>query len=334
MEDIAREAGVSMMTVSRVLSGKSNVSDATRAKVLETAQRHDYEVNALAQNFAQKRSGFVGIATPLRLVGTDYFGEIMKGFESVLGDTLWDYALFNMNSSAFDDGNRLLKLYRGRRVDGLLAIAPNMDDKFLDMFASFRFPLVVVGKVVESTQVCCVRCNDYQGIETLCAHLFELGHRRIAFLAGPSEFSVARQREQAYLDFCRNKGLEIPAWFIQRGDYSLRSGRDAGRALQLKSQTRPTAIIAANDAMAIGVMESARECQLRVPDDLSIAGFDDIPMAAESFPALTTIHQPVFEMAARSARLLQVAVSSGRPPVGSITLPVSVVIRGSTAPCS
>jgi DNA-binding LacI/PurR family transcriptional regulator len=332
MEDIARECGVSMMTVSRVLSGQDCVRAATRDKVMRAAERLHYEVNALAQNFAQKRSGFIGIALPFRgLIGTYYFGEIFKGLQRILGDKAWDFALFDTLSSSFDDGGKIERLYRSRKVEGLFVVAPNADDAFLDTFTDLRIPLIVVGKRVTNPSICSVACDDYRGVELLCSHLYSLGHRRIAFVGGPESYSVAQWRESAYTDFCRKRKLELTSSFVYRGDYTMRSGRAAGFSL-LRSEGRPTAIVAANDMMAFGVIESAHELNVDVPGDVSVGGFDDLPTAAESFPSVTTVRQPVLEMAEQSAKLLLNALSSGRPPQGQRTVPVSLVTRQSTGP--
>lgn len=333
MQDIARECGLSMMTVSRVLRGQGYVSAAARDKVLKTAKHLDYELNTLAQNFARKRSGVIGVAAPFAgLIGSHYFGEIFQGFQRVFDDNDRHFALFDTLSTSFNEGGKLEKLYRTRKVEGLLVVAPSANDKFLDTFTDLRIPLVVVGKTVTNPKICCVGCEDYQGIESACAHLFALGHRKIGFVGGPTIFSVAHRREQAYLDFCKKKKLAVSDGFLQRGDYSMRSGREAGAAL-LGLKSRPTAILAANDMMAFGLMESARERGVAIPDEVSIAGYDDLPTAADRFPSLTTVHQPVVEMAERSARLLLDWLETGRAPGGQITLPTSLVERASTARC-
>ena len=334
MEDIAVECGVSKMTVSRVLTGRNGVSAATRRKVLAAASRFNYEVNALAQNFSLKRSGFIGVATPFQgMIGSNYFGEVLAGFQRVLGETAWDFALFDTSSNSFSDGRKLEKLYRTRRVDGLLVLAPHSSDSFLDTLSDIRIPLVVLGETVASPDVCSVTCEDYEGIKMVCAHLCSLGHRRIAFVGGPPDLTTAKRRENAYIEFCRAGKLKMPPDYIQFGDYTMRSGRDAGLAL-LKSPVPPTAIVTANDMMAFGVIESARELNVSVPGALSVAGFDDLPTAAERFPSLTTVHQPVIEMAERSMQLLVDCLNLGQPPTGQIRLPVYMVKRQSTGPLS
>ena len=331
MNDIARECGISKMTVSRALTGHPGVSTPTREKILAAAQRLKYEVNTQAQNFARKRSGFIGVATPFRgLLGSNYFSELFEGLQIVLSDTDWDFALFDTLSSSFNDGGKLARLHRQRKVDGLLVVAPHTDDVFLETLTGLHIPLVVIGEKAHA-DVCSVFCNDQAGLTDLCLHLHALGHRRIAYVDGPNFLMSAKRRKQAYFEFCKKMNLRNPDWFIQRGDYTMRSGREAGLVL-LKNDEPPTAIIAANDLMAYGVMESARELEIPIPGGISVAGFDDLPTASERCPSLTAIHQPVAKMGRRSAKLLLDAVVRGDLPSGHTEMEVSLVVRQSTGP--
>lgn len=320
------------MTVSRVLAGQSTVKPGTREKVLEAAKHLNYELNALAQNLNLDRSGFIGVATPFGgLLGSSYFEEAFKGFRRALADTGLDFALFDTTSEACNDGAKLARLYRQRRVDGLLVVAAHTDDRFLDTLGAAGVPMVVVGEQPRGWSVCSISCDDRNGIDLLCRHLYSLGHRRIAFVEGPRDFATAERRKAAYVDFCRENGLNNPSFYLHPGDFAMRSGRAAGMFL-LRAEPRPTAIIAANDMMAFGLIESARELGLRVPRDVSVAGFDDLPAAAERFPSLTTVHQPVIEMAEHGGRTLLHAINTSEMPAGQTVLDVSLVVRESTAP--
>lgn len=332
MEDIARECGVTKMTVSRVLSGRDGVKKATRDMVLAAAERLDYEVNSLAQSFSSNRSGFIGIVTPFEgLLGTSYFKEVVTGFDRVLDEAVMSFALFDANSESFNNGDKLRRLYRQRRADGLLLVALHATDRFLDTLEQLRIPMVVVGEQAACPTVCSVNCRDDQGVALSCSHLYKLGHRRIAFVEGPGDFSTASRRKEAFLEFCRKKSLDLPASYVQPGHFHIFGGRKAGLAL-LRAKPRPTAIIAANDLMAFGVMESARELGLRIPQDVSIIGFDDEPSASEHFPALTTVRQPVSEMGERAAKMLLAAITDNKLPAGREVLDVSLIVRDSTAP--
>ncbi len=332
MEDIARECGVTKMTVSRVLTGKDKVKSSTRLKILAAASRLNYEINTLAQNFNLNRSGFVGVATPFDgLLGSSYFAEVFQGFDAVLKDTDWNFALFDTRSASFDDGAKLARLYRQRRVDGLLVVAAHTTDQFIGTLEHLRIPMVVVGEQVLTTQVCSISCHDAKGITILCEHLYGMGHRRIAFVEGPPNFLTATRRKKAYLNFCAKHELRVPAAYCQPGDFTMRSGRSAGHAL-LTTTPRPTAVIAANDVMAFGVVEAGRALGLEFPGDVSVAGFDDLPTAADRTPSLTTIHQPVYQMGELSARTLVNAMLRSQNPTGQTILDVSLMVRESTRP--
>ena len=331
MEDISKECGLSKMTVSRVLAGRGVVSLKTKTLVLEACERLNYEINTLARNFSSNRSEFIGIATPFKgLLGSSYFLEIVTGFQLGLKESAYDYAIFDTEQDSFNDGAKLAKLYRQRKVDGLLVVAPHTNDHFLDTLADLSVPLVAVGEFHSSNSTCMVSCNDALGIDLLCEHLFALGHRNIGFVSGPQNLSSARGRENAFVRFCQSRGLNIPSEFIQPGEYTMHAGRIAGMAL-LTLPLRPTAIIAANDLVAYGVMESARQLNLRLPEDVSIVGFDDLPTAEDRSPALTTIRQPVGEMGRKAASLLQESLKTGVLPSGKFRMDVSLVVRESTA---
>ncbi len=334
MDDIARQCGVSKMTVSRVLAGRRGASSAIRQKVLSVAKQLNYENNVLAANFAQRRSGFVGVATPFEgLIGSSYLADVFKGFQQIMSDSVWDFALFDILSTTFSDGSKLEKLYRSRKVEGLLLVAPHTHEAFLATLADLEMLLVVVGEMVASTDVSCVVCDDAQGIELACDHLFGLGHRRIAFVGGPQDLATARRRQAAFIKFCRNQKLRLPGEFTQDGAYTRESGRLAGLEL-FSAKNRPTAVVAANDMMAFGLIDAARELRLGVPQDVSIVGFDDLASTGERHPLITTVHQPVVEMAARAAQLLVSAMETGHKPDQRIMLPVHLVKRATTAPPS
>ena len=331
MDDIARECGLSKKTISRVFTGSSAVKQSTRDRVQATAERLNYEVNHLARNLNQNRSGFIGLAGPLdAMFGGDYFAEAFRGFKRAIpDDSSYIFALFDTNSEAFNDGTKLAKLYRQRRVDGLLVVCLHTHDRFVSTLEQVHVPMVIVGEKPQNPGVCSVYCDDERGITQLCAHLYSLGHSRIAFVQGPSEYATSIRRKRAFLRFMHSKGLENPPWYIQPGDFSLRSGRAAAQIL-LQSEPRPTAIMAGNDTMALAIMETVRAHKLRVPEDISVAGFDDDRAARESSPTLTTSHQPIAEMGEFGARKLLYAINSNTVPKGHTTMEPALVIREST----
>jgi len=331
MDDVARECGLSKMTVSRVFQGYPGVSAATREKVLSAAKRLEYEPNVLAQNLNSNRAGYIGVATPFEgLLGSHYFSQLLQGFGNVMKDTGFDFALFDTLAESFNDPGKLAKLYRQRKVDGLFVVAPHMQDDFIDTLSDLRVPLIVIGENISSKTVCSFACNDKQGISLLCSHLLALGHSRVAFIGGPQDLASASSRRDSYRDFLKKRRVKVPDWYVQPGAYDIQSGREAGIFL-LNSKPRPTAIIAANDLMAFGVMESARMLNLQIPEDISICGFDDIPASSQYWPPLTTVHQPVKEMGEQGARLLLDSLKRDKIPRGQTEIEVTLVVRQTTA---
>ena len=333
MQDVARASGVSTMTVSRVLAGNPSVDARMKRRVLDAARELDYVPNALAINFGRNTSAFIGVATPFRdLLGTKFFGEVMAGLQSVVQGTGQDFALFDCRSEAFKCPKELAKIYRQKKAGGLFLISPRMDDRYLNTLADLGVAFIVVGECVNDRKVPSISCNDRQGIELVLAHLFELGHRRIAYVGGQScELGSARRREEAFRAWMTAAGLPVPGHFLESGNYTVDSGREAAHRLLAGDVGRaPTAIVVANDLMAVGVMAMARDLGLRVPQDLSVTGFDNL-LAPESEVSLTTVHQPVATIAATAARMLLDSMESGVLASGHTDVDVSLVVRGSTA---
>jgi LacI family transcriptional regulator len=319
------------MTVSRVLGGRYGVGEKTRRRVLATAQRMHYQPNALALNFARNRSGFIGVATHFEgLLGSYYFRNTMVGFQSAVQGRHIDFALFDTISEAFENPEELAKLYRQRKVDGLLIVAPHMDDKYLKTLSRLGVAFVVIGERVNAADVPTISCDDAQGVRLICSHLRKLGHRDIAYLAGAEYLSSARIRRRTFVEFMRAEGISIPRHFIQPGYYTADSGRDATLRI-LDSKRLPTAILAANDFAAVGVIEALKERGFRVPEDISVAGFDDLIPAAGLRISLTTVRQPMEEIGRKGAEILLKAIDTGRLPVGHVDVPVTLVARDTTA---
>lgn len=335
MAEIATLCGTTKMTVSRVFAGRPGVSEELRQKILAAGRSLNYEVNHQARNFSANRSGFVGIATPFEgLLGSRYFQQVVEGLSSGLRASPHDLALFDMLSASFEDGAKLERLWRQRKVDGLVILAPHTTDHFMRPLTDSGVPLVVVGEHPNDESIPSVMGNDRMGIRMAVDHLVVLGHRRIAFIGGPADLSSATRRRESFVKTMKDHGLEISPESFGEGDYTIRSGRVAGRQL-LARTSRPTAIVAANDHMAMGVIQSAKELGLSVPADLSVTGFDDLPESVDYWPPLTTAHQPIFDVGARAAQLL-IPQMKGKAAAAlsancQIMLDASLVVRESTA---
>lgn len=338
MAEIARLCGTTKMTVSRVFAGRPGVGEELREKILTAGRNLNYEVNQQARNFGARRAGFVGIATPFEgLLGSRYFQRVVEGLNFGLRASPHDLALFDMLSASFEDGAKLERLWRQRKVDGLVILAPHTTDHFMRPLTDSGVPLVVVGEHPNDETIASIMGNDGMGIRMAVDHLVAFGHRQIAFVGGPADLSSATRRRQSFVETMKSHGLKIGPDIFGEGDYTMHSGRVAGRIL-LTRTTRPTAIVAANDYMAMGVIQSAQELGLRVPADLSVTGFDDLPDSTDYWPPLTTAHQPIFDIGIKAAQLL-VAQMKGAPapaqpePLAKrqIMMDSSLVVRESTA---
>jgi DNA-binding LacI/PurR family transcriptional regulator len=331
MHDVAKESGVSPMTVSRVLSGRRTVDPQMRRRVLAAARRLDYVPNALASSFSRNRAGFIGVATAYRdLIGTTFFREVMLGFQSAVRGTELDFALFDCTSEAFRNPKGLARIYRQKKAGGLLIMAPQMEEKYLRTLSSMGIAFVVAGERVTDPDIPSVCCNDARGIEIMIEHLLKLGHRRIGFICGPSQLGSAQRRESAFRKCVESAGLALPKHFVQPGDYTVPKAK-ASAAVMLKNRKPPTAIICANDQTAKGAVLAAREMGVRVPEDVSIGGFDGLLSPEEDDVSLTTIYQPVQEIAALAAKRL-LDLMAGKPVRGHVDIDVSLVIRETTGP--
>ncbi|MFF3851362.1 LacI family DNA-binding transcriptional regulator [Streptomyces sp. NPDC002328] len=325
--DVAERAGVSQKTVSRVLNGERYVSEDVRRRVLEAAEQLGYRLNSAARALASGRTRTIGVVA----LGTALFGpaSLLLGVERAARDA--GYALTIVNTLEGDPGGvgGAVRSLLERGVDGIVVSEPI--DEGADPF-SCDVPVLVLG----------APAGTGAGERTLCAgvdaealaraateHLLDLGHLTVHHLAGPQRWFAARDRMAGWRQALEARGCEPPA--PVEGDWSAASGYAAGRELAARDDL--TAVFAANDDMAIGLTRALTEAGLRVPEDVSVVGFDDVPLAAYVLPPLTTVRQPFDAVARDGLRLLVRAIEN--PDAESSTArkqPVELVVRSSTAP--
>ena len=332
MDDIARETGLSKMTVSRALSNKGYVSERSRKLILSAAKKFDYQINMLARQLSSNRTYLLGVITPFRgLLGTFYFGQVLQGVQQALSGTGYHVALFDSQSEDFNDGTKCANLCRQRRVDGLIVVAPGLDDQFPLTFANLQMPTVVVGSSFRQKTINYVDVDNFGAATAVTEYLVRLGHKKMGFLRGPADLRDATQRELAFRKTLAAHDLPVVEKWILQGDYETRKAFHL--ALELLSKgNRPTAIFAANDLMAYGVLDAARMLKLNVPEDLSVAGFDDLEGSAEWVPSLTTAAQPMKQLGQVAASyLLDWMNRKGASPSLHQKLSAKLVVRASTA---
>jgi LacI family transcriptional regulator len=329
IRDVARRAGVSISTVSYVLTGERHIGPDTRQRVLEAVNALGYRGNFVARSLKTGRTMVLALIIPDIL--NPFFTLVARGAEDAARE--WGYSLVLCNTTVDPDREEeYLQLAQSRRVDGLIYMPGS--DRFhpeLHQLVRQRFPVVVVDEQVPDVDAASIFVDNRGGGRLAGRHLGELGHRRVGIIGGPPGLSTVPARIQGVLDGLAEHGVEVPPQHIVYGDYQLESGREAMRALW-RTDGPLTAIFAANDLMAIGAMQEARDWGLSVPQDISIVGFDDIPLAAMISPALTTVEQPAVIMGHAAVEVLVDALSSGEERREHRTFDTHLHVRASTAP--
>jgi LacI family transcriptional regulator len=326
--DVAREAGVSYGTVSRVLNNRDHVKPETRAAVMQVVDRLGFVANQQARSLAGGRSQVIGLL--LHGLSTGYSDEILRGIDAELEAANYDLMLYTTHRRKLKESAYVGTITRGM-ADGLLLLLPRNSAQYLDSLRARKFPYMLIDHQGRGDTKHSVGATNWQGGYDATQYLIELGHRRIGFVMGTLDLACATDRLAGYRKALEDNAIPFDAHLVCPGDFSQPSGFAAGRTL-LSLPERPTAIFSSNDVMAFGVMEAARDDGLGIPDDLSIIGFDDVPQAALVHPPLTTIRQPLEEMGRVATQLLLKLISDPQADVQPVTLPTSLVVRQSCCP--
>lgn len=323
---VAEEVGVSAMTVSNVLNGKPGASDETRRRVMEAADRLGYSPNVAARSLKGGRTGLVGVVT---LDLTIQYGlEIVRG----IADELASVELEALINASYHDSVRerdRIEFLSRNLVDGVLLIAPVLEEQTIALLRQRKTPVVVIDPRRLDTDLPRVTVDNYQGTRSAAEHLIGLGHRRIAYIGGDLDLESSTVRFNGFRDAMLLAGLPVEEQLTAFCDFSYASGfRTASRLIE---EQRPSAIMTGADLIAFGAVDAARKHGLDVPGQLSVVGFDDLPQAAQSFPGLTTVRQPLHDMGQAAVRALMSIIDGNPPPTQHMQLPTSLVVRGTSA---
>lgn len=329
IKDVAQAAGVSYATVSRVLNGYQHVRPDKRQRVLEATERLGYTVNVQARSLAGGRSHVIGLL--VHDLSNAYTAHVIEGIDEVLVDAQYELILHTTHRRHAKEAAYVSTLISGL-IDGLILLLPLESSGYLVQLRERRFPYVVItDQEYFDEHSPLVGTDNWQGAYQATRYLLELGHRRIGFLAGLAEFTSAHERLNAFKAAHTDCGVLFDPDCVRPGNFNQRDGYEAAGAL-LDLPERPTAIFATNDLSAFGAYDAARARGLRIPDDVSIMGFDDVAQAAYMHPPLTTVRQPMLAMGRLAAELLLERVSAPNSPAQRSVLPVELVVRASCAP--
>ncbi len=324
IKDVAREANVSIATVSRALNGHSNVTAAMRKKIIEIAERMRYMPHGAARSLSTRRTQTIGAILP-DLYG-EFFSELIRGMDVAARENNLHLLVSSSHGSAEETAAALRAL--SGRVDGLLIMSPHADAALLAKNLPFATPTVLMNTRCQSEEHIAFAIDNYGGACAMVAHLAGLGHRRIAMIAGPANNFDADERLRGYRDALARCVPDSDA-IVLAGDFSERSGYIAGTLIATMSPL-PDAVFAANDMMALGCLFALNEAGLNVPSDIALAGFDDIPMARFVSPPLTTMRVNIAELGERAARTLMAQLSGKQTSQQGISAP-ELIVRSSCA---
>ncbi len=330
IKDVARLARVSVATVSRVLNSSAPVRDDTRARVLDVARELRFAPNGAARTLSRRQASALGVILP-DLYG-EFFSELLRGID--LEAQRVGHAL--LVSSSHHDAHGVsiaVRAMRGR-VDGLLVMAPEVSTASLASALPDGLPAVILNAMPTPGAAAAVMVDNMSGTRAVVRHLAGLGHRDVAFICGPPRNADASARLRGYRAAMRTAGLTVHDTLVVHGDFTEEGGWRAARELLMFHGPRPTAIFAANDAMAVGAMLALHEARVDVPGEISIIGFDDIPIARYVTPALTTVRVAIDVLGARAASLLFRALAD--PIISTAAhrevIPAELIVRHSSGP--
>jgi LacI family transcriptional regulator len=329
ISEIAKLAGVSKTTVSRVLNNKPDVDPATREKILALIDQYNFQPNAFAKAISQQSSNqHIGLLIPHKaeyIFSNAFYTEVMRGVSTEVDDQGYYLLLCYAHDINYMD------IYHQKRVEGFVLLSPGSYNKnIIETLNAEQVPFVSTAKISEQESISYVDIDNHQGGMLVMDHLIGLGHRRIAYI-GKTSLNSSIERMNSHRSALEKHNLPYDPNLVLVPDTSTtESGHDAVQRL-LNMENPPTAIFLANDVMAVGAIKAIQEFGLRVPEDVSVVGFDDIPLASFVNPALTTIHQPAYQKGVCAARMLIDRLEK-RPTPSCKILDVELVVRSSTGP--
>jgi DNA-binding LacI/PurR family transcriptional regulator len=331
MQDIAKAAGVSQSTVSRVLNDTPTsvpIAAETRERVQEVARRLGYRPNPLARGLRGARTMLLGVI--VREITDPFFAMAVEAVSTEALARGYNVVLGSAHSKA-DEAIALRAVLETRHCDAILLLGDMRDEpKFLEDLRASQTPVIALWHGSELDGVVTVNIDNRAGMVAALQHLVELGHTRIAFIGGRPLGDI-RERRTAYSDFLAEHEIDVPDDYVHHVSNDP-SGGDAALRTLLALDRPPTAVVCSTDHLATGVLHAAADLGVSVPGELSVVGFDDIPISSFTVPPLTTIHMPVNEMTAVAARLAMDEPEDGSAPVDNVVLSPSLVVRKSTGP--
>ena len=331
IKDVAKEAGVSIATVSKVINGKPSISEPTRQRVIEVIKRLNYHPNAQASNFARERSDnivFLAVTEPHTAFHNPHMFEIMCGAQSKIYSKNFNFSFLGVPDK--DSACEKASVIIGRKAaDGILIHGSATSRPLVELLVKTGFPHVIIGRPPFSNTACWIDINNHVSGHLATEYLTKSGYTHIAFIGGPKSDEISRHRLQGFLSSMRIFGLAIPDSFIKYGTYSKQSGYDMMEEL-LRGSSFPDAVICEDNKIAIGAVSAIRKRGIEIPDDIGIITFDDYPLSQLIDPPLTVVDINVNKMGQQAADILIKKVRNPVLNIQSFTTIPELIIRSST----
>ncbi len=322
IKDVADHAGVSVTSASYAINGKGTISEATRKRVLKAAEELNYHPNAFARNLKRQKSGTIGVF--ISRFGGLFYEDILDGIHAAILDT--DFELI-----VCPESRPVNKHLTQRQVDGAIVFDSKISSKLLLKIASERLPIVVLDRNIDSPYIYPMLLDNQNGAKAIFEHLYAQGARRIYYLTGASDSFDNKERMRTFVKEAKKKGIIIQVF---TGNFTQEAGYDVGKLI-VRSNDLPQAIFCANDQMAIGFIKAMHECEIHVPEEVSVVGFDDIAIAQYMQPSLTTVGYSRFDWGQQAASQLinyianGIQIQPGRIPVQLIERESSRIVNHS-----
>jgi DNA-binding LacI/PurR family transcriptional regulator len=330
--DVAKKAGVSPSTVSRVISGNSRISSATSKKVKEIMQEMGYHPNVMAKGLVSKTTQTIGIILPRpaeELFLNLFFSEVIRGIVTHATRSEYDL-MMTTGTTEREEVEAVTRLVKGRRVDGVILLYSRKSDPVIAFLKENDFPFVLIGRSEDYPDILSVDNNNFQASYDATKHLIAQGHQRIGFVSGPPNLIVSRDRMEGYTQALRDAGLETHTEWIVEGEFLQESGYRA-MSFFMGLPERPTALVTIDDVVSFGVLRGLTELGYKVPKDLSLVGFNNISMSELATPPLTTVDIGIYQLGYTASHTLIRAIKGEPIHQYSVIIPHRLVIRESTA---
>lgn len=327
LAEVAAAAGVSAMTASRALNDQRGVSRQTRDRIVKLASEMGYVTNRVAQKLSSGQSRVIGVLADH--LDNPFISSLVTGVVRAAAAAGNEVLIYSMVDHEKLPTAHVLKLLQ-QFTDGVVALLP-YEFGFVQALTQGRVPVITIDNPTEHSEFPSVAADSYGGSRKAMGHLAELGHKRIAFVSGAEQLESAIQRHRAYDDAVSVLGLVRDPALVLKGNYSVEGGREAAERL-LRLKKRPTAVFASNDLSAFGVMSVLQNHGLKVPEDISVIGFDDLPAASQMHPALTTVRQPIEDLGRAAVNTLLAMIAGLHAATTQVTLPTELIVRQSTSP--